>query len=153
MSKDWDVVSEHLIVQLNSQNYFHHCSMNSKIPKSESQWQPCDQGLIQGASESNRGLREQQSRRQFLRKASAAAVVVAGAGFVGWSVLGENDPLKALHGNPNFPGGIACSEVRRLLPEYIGGSLSSTDLVSSIDTHLTECKDCCENHDSLIELA
>ena len=120
--------------------------MNRKVSKSESQWQPCDSGLIQGANESIRGAQIQQSRRQFLRKASAAAVVVAGAGFVGWSLMNK----KALQGNPNFPGGIACSEVIRLLPEYVSGSINDSNLVSSIDTHLGECGHCCETRDKMI---
>lgn len=116
--------------------------MNLNVSKSESQWQPCDEGMIQGANESIRDVQRQQSRRQFLRKASASAVVVAGAGFVGWSLMKQNDPLNALHGNPNYPGGIACSEVVRLLPEYVGGAISNADLVSSIDAHLAECNHC-----------
>lgn len=127
--------------------------MNSKVSKSESQWQPCDQGLIQGANESIRDVQLQHSRRQFLRKASAAAVVVAGAGFVGWSLMKQDDPLNALHGNPNFPGGIACSEVVRLLPKYVAGAINDTDLVSSIDTHLGECGHCRHKHDAMTKVA
>jgi hypothetical protein len=127
--------------------------MNSKVSKTENQWQPCDQGLIQDANESIRGVRLQHSRRQFLRKASAAAVVVAGAGFVGWSLMKQDDPLRALHGNPNYPGGIACSEVLRLLPDYVTGSIDDLKLVSSIDEHIAECRHCSGKHEAMVEVA
>lgn len=122
--------------------------MNSN---SKNQWQPCDQGVIQEANGLVREGQLQQSRRMFLRNATTA-VVATGVGFAAWSLFGPKDQLGDLYNNPNFPGGIACSEVKRLLPEYIGGSLqSNTTLVSSIVEHLSQCTHCCEKHDSMIQ--
>ncbi len=38
-------------------------------------------------------------------------------------------------------GGIACSEVKPLLPDYLAKKLDA-ELVRKIDVHLTECPDC-----------
>ncbi len=127
--------------------------MNSKPQKSETQWQPCSQGAIKSASASICSRNSIASRRQFLKSVSAAAVVVAGAGFTGWSLLGQKNELRALRNNPNYPGGIACSEVTKFLAEYIDKSLTDAELVASIDIHLTKCGHCCEIHDSMTQSA
>jgi len=125
--------------------------MNSKNQKTEEQWLPCEEGAIGGAAASSQNRVNQRSRREFLRAASMASVVVVGAGFAGWSLFGQGeDKLRALRNNPNYPGGIACSEVQRLLPEYISNSISEAALNKSITVHLTKCKHCCDIHDSMV---
>ena len=61
--------------------------------------------------------------------------------------------LNALTNNPNYPGGIACSEVKRLLAEYIDKSLNDESLVVAIDEHLPECKHCRDKYDMMIQNA
>ena len=121
--------------------------MNSN---SESQWQPCDKGAIESANGLVRQEQLQQARRLFLRNATTA-VVATGVGFAAWSLFGPKDQLGDLYNNPNFPGGIACSEVKRLLPEYLANSLQDAKLVDSIVIHLGECDHCCDKHDMLVE--
>ena len=124
-------------------------AMNSNSNKSESHWQPCAKGAIGSVSDSVRSRNDAIARRQFLKSASAAAVVVAGLGFAGWSLLGQKDELGALRGNPNYPGGIACSEVKKHLPKYVVNALTDHDLVESISVHLAACSHCCDHRDSI----
>lgn len=127
--------------------------MNSKVSKSDSQWEPCGEGIIKLAGDTIREQQIQHSRRQFLRKASVTAAVVACGGFAGWTLMGPKNQLNSLYDNPNFPGGIACSEVMRLLPEYVAGSLDETKLVASIDVHLEGCSHCRHKHEALLASA
>lgn len=126
--------------------------MNTENSKSEDLWLPCGEGAIVNASASIRDRETQKTRRQFLRAATQATAVVAGLGFAGWTLFGEGgNDLRALRNNPNYPGGIACSEVQRLLTQYIDDSLNDADLKSSIDVHLAKCGHCCEIRDTMIE--
>jgi hypothetical protein len=128
-------------------------AMNPKSNRTDSNWQPCAKGAIGSASDLARSRSDVIARRQFLKSASAAAVVVAGAGFAGWSLLGQKDELGALRGNPNYPGGIACSEVKRLLPKYIVNVLPDQELVESISVHLAACSHCRDHRDALTKTA
>ena len=121
--------------------------MNSN--KNESQWLPCEDGAIVGAAGAIRSRENQQSRRQFLRSAAAATVLVAGAGFAGWSVLGQGGG----YDNPNFPGGIACSEVKKFMAKYIAGSLNNDMQLAAFEAHLPECAHCQNLHDTMIQNA
>jgi len=103
--------------------------MNSKSPKNASEWQPCAVGSIQSS-------------------ASTAAVVVVG-GFAGWSLFGQKDELGDLRNNPSYLGGIACSEVKKLLAEYANESLTDVALVEAIDVHLGSCSHCRGLHNSM----
>lgn len=120
--------------------------MNSKTSQSKGQWLPCESGAIESAASSIRSRKDLAARRQFLRAAASATVVVAGAGLAGWSLFGQRDELNALYNNPNYPGGIACSEVQRLMVDYINESLND-DVTESIKIHLTKCSHCCDVHD------
>lgn len=128
--------------------------MNIENSRIKDQWLPCDEGAIQDASASIQNRQVQNSRRQFLRAAAQASVVVAGVGFTGWALFGQDGTgggLRAVRNNPNYPGGIACSEVIRQLSKYIDNSLTDADLVSSIEAHLPKCNHCCQIHDKMIQ--
>ena len=126
--------------------------MNSKNSKFDNLWLPCDEGAIVDASTSIRNREIQKSRRQFLQAALTASAVVAGVGFTGWTLLDQgDDQLKAVRNNPNYLGGIACSEVQKYLNPYINDSLNDIELANSIEVHLTECGHCCDIHDAIVE--
>ena len=112
-------------------------------------WQPCTQGTISSASALVRSRKSAESRRSFLKSASAAAVVVAGGGFAAWTLQDGGDQRNALYNNPNYPGGIACSEVVRILPQYIDESMKDAELVENMDVHLAGCKHCRDKYNMM----
>ena len=114
----------------------------------EMNWQPCSQGTISSASALVRSRKSVETRRSFLKSASAAAVVVAGGGFAAWTLSG-GDKLNTLYNNPNYPGGIACSEIIRILPEYIDESIKDAEIVENMSVHLAACDYCRNKYDML----
>ena len=117
--------------------------MNKKNSNNETQWQPCAAGAIGSMADSARARKATESRREFLKKATATSAVVATAGFVGWQLVDSG--VQA-----NYPGGIACVEVVDLLPEYLDKSLNDNKLVTSMSTHLAACKHCSDKRDMLV---
>lgn len=121
--------------------------MNSK----ENHWVPCEQGAIVGAAGLIRARQNQESRRQFLRSAATASVVVAGSAFAGWTLVNQGDKRNALYDNPNYPGGIACTEVKRLLAEYIDKSITEEKVLTAMEIHLPECKHCRDKYNMMLD--
>ncbi|QEG22491.1 hypothetical protein [Mariniblastus fucicola] len=127
--------------------------MNSKSSNQESHWLPCEDGAIQSAAESVRALRAVEQRRRFLKATVTGSVCLAGAAFAGWSLFASNDKRRAVRGNRNYPGGISCAEVIRLMPEYVAQSLTNENLTNSIAVHLADCKHCRGIHHSMTHTA
>lgn len=127
----------------------------NKNSNNENQWQPCESGQIRFAGDSIRQKRQLESRRIFLRRASAAVVTV-GVGFAGWTLLGPKGPsveTPTFKGTPSPYGGIACRSVVRLLPEYIAQTINDAGQLESIEEHLAKCAPCRRSYDSLANLS
>lgn len=77
-------------------------------------------------------LRARRRRRQTL-KLSVLTLLVAGTGVMFWGTLSQ--PVEY-----NF-GGIVCSEVQRLLEDYLHAALAP-ELTHKIDARLAECPNC-----------
>ncbi len=95
-------------------------------------WEDCCQGELGQMVDRMRTVR----RRRFLSQASVAALTLAVTG-AGISFAGYRWWLS---GDYRY-GGIACSEVMRLLPKYHAGELDA-QLSRQIAIHLEQCPDC-----------
>jgi hypothetical protein len=93
-------------------------------------WEPCPPGEFARLS---RKLRARRQRRTFLQAAALTAITAATGG-AAWLAL-RPDPM------PTNPGGISCSEVRRLGDDYQSGKITGC-LREQIRTHLTQCPEC-----------
>lgn len=98
-------------------------------------WDPCPRGKL------HQMVRQRQARRRrrlvdraAVTAATVLLLVVAGVAVISFisNSIGES--------TPHF-GGIACAEVRDLLPQYAAGSLDA-ETAAKVDTHLEECPHC-----------
>ena len=104
----------------------------SKSPKQREEWIPCPPGKLVKLA----GQERVRQRRQFLVRAGSAVGVLALATGAGWFAFrGRGMPTE-----PDF-GGIVCSRVRELAPQYMMGKLDPT-VTQQIKTHLEQCVAC-----------
>lgn len=130
--------------------------MNLNSQLNGENWSPCKPGLIQSSANASKAASDQQhlsARRALLRKLSIGAVVVAGAGITGWSLLSnrDNENGNGVFGNTSLgsPAPIACSEVGTYLVSYVGKAIQDEQLLQRIQFHLTKCRPCADKHDKL----
>jgi predicted anti-sigma-YlaC factor YlaD len=102
---------------------------------SENEWSPCPPGDLQRMAKS---MRARSSRRATLRAAGAAAAAVS---VILLSIVG----VQYLQGDgaagDMYFGGISCTDVRRLAPDYMAGHVGEQD-GARIRAHLAECPMC-----------
>ena len=104
----------------------------SKSPKKREEWIPCPPGKLAKLA----GQERVRQRRQFLVRAGSAVGVVALATGAGWLAFrGRGKPTE-----PGF-GGIVCSRVCELAPQYLMGQLDPA-VAQQIKTHLEKCVAC-----------
>ena len=99
--------------------------------ENHNEWQACRPGevgrLVDGLQGRNRALAGQ--RRM------VAAVLLLVTAFTGYYFVGVLP-----NANPNY-GGIACSRLLELAPQFMAGTLDA-EASSRVETHLTHCKHC-----------
>ncbi len=112
--------------------------MTSEPQHSES-WEACPQGTLARVAAQRRA---QLRSRQFTKAiaASAAVVVLLLAG----TFLMPRSPSE------NDFGGILCSEVKPILPDYRAGTLDA-ELRAKVDTHLANCEMCGTAYRKMVE--
>lgn len=108
----------------------------SNRPLDESAWDGCPQGTLVELARRRRGQRRQ---RSLARGTAALALCLAVAAGLLWIA-----PRAGLGPSENYFGGIACSEVGRLLPQYMDQRLEDPVLADKIRQHLAECSVCQE---------
>ncbi|HVA50876.1 MAG TPA: zf-HC2 domain-containing protein [Pirellulales bacterium] len=95
-------------------------------------WQPCPPGVLGGMVQKARRRR----RHEVLNRGLAAALVLVLTVWGGVFVASRHQ------GQAEFDfGGITCSRVRALMPEYMAGKLAATKS-ESIRQHLAQCPHC-----------
>lgn len=101
-------------------------------PPGEDLWRACPQGELQRMVQ---GIRIWQRRRMLkqLGTATASLFLAGGAGYVAADLWLWSD------GSP--PGGIACSDVMRLLPAYRARKLK-LEMAEKVSAHLENCPRC-----------
>lgn len=104
----------------------------TKPKQMREEWIPCPAGKLATLA----GQERVRQRRQFLVRAGSAVGVVALASGVGWLAFRRTEKPT----EPTF-GGIACSRVRELAPQYMMGQLDPT-VTQQIKTHLEQCDAC-----------
>ncbi|HQU47266.1 MAG TPA: zf-HC2 domain-containing protein [Pirellulales bacterium] len=95
-------------------------------------WQPCPPGLLGGMVQKARRRRRHEVLNRGLAAALLVVLTVWGGVFVASRHQGQ--------GEFDF-GGITCSRVRALMPEYMAGKLD-VPTSESIRQHLAQCPDC-----------
>jgi hypothetical protein len=96
------------------------------------EWNPCPPGTLSTLA----GKERQRHRRQFLVRAGSAVGVLALGSGVGWLAFrGWGDTSE-----PNY-GGIACSEVQKLAPQFMMAQLDES-VTERIQLHLEQCAEC-----------
>ncbi len=104
----------------------------TKPQKMREEWIPCPPGKLATLA----GHERVRQRRQFLVRAGSAVGVVALTSGAGWLAFrGSGKPAE-----PTF-GGIACSRVRELAPQFMMGKLDQS-VTQQIKTHLEQCVAC-----------
>ena len=104
----------------------------SKFSNKREEWIPCPPGKLAKLA----GQERVRQHRQFLIRGGSAVGVVALATGAGWFAFqGRGKPTE-----PDF-GGIACSRVHELAPQYMVGQLDPA-VTQQIKTHLEQCVVC-----------
>lgn len=107
----------------------------NEINRHDEPWQACPAGTINRMAGELRSRRKTRTQRRVAVASGVGVALVAVAVGVGLSIF--------LQGPTEYRfGGIACSEVRALLPEYLQGAMADRQLAQSIDQHLAECPVC-----------
>jgi hypothetical protein len=104
----------------------------SNSPKQRGEWIPCPPGKLAKLA----GQECVRQRRHFLVRVGSVAGVVAVAAGAGWFAFRG----RGMTTEPNF-GGIVCSRVRELAPQYMMGQLDPA-VSQQIKTHLEQCVAC-----------
>lgn len=104
----------------------------SQSPKQREEWIPCPPGKLAKLA----GQERVRQRRQFLVRAGSAVGLVALATGAGWFAFrGREKPTER-----DF-GGIVCTRVRKLAPQYMMAQLDPA-VTQQIKTHLEQCVAC-----------
>ena len=104
----------------------------SKPPQQREEWTPCPPGKLAKLA----GQERLRQRRRFLVRAGSAVGAIALATGAGWFAFrGKGTPTE-----PGF-GGIVCSRVGELAPQYIMGQLDPA-VAQQIKMHLEQCVAC-----------
>lgn len=107
----------------------------NEINRHDEPWQACPTGTVSRMAGELRSRRKARTQRRVAVASGVGVALVAVAVGLGLSIF--------LRGPTEYRfGGIACSEVRALLPEYLQGALADRQLAQSIDQHLAECPHC-----------
>lgn len=104
----------------------------TKTRQLSEEWTPCPPGTLSSMA----GDERFRQRRQFLVRAGSTAGAVALAAGAGWLVF-RNGGLAT---EPTY-GGIACSRVRQLAPQFMMHQLDA-ELTQQITVHLEQCDEC-----------
>jgi predicted anti-sigma-YlaC factor YlaD len=107
-------------------------------PPNQEPWQACPPGEI---SNMVTGIRREQRRKALRTMALASSTVVLGG-------LGVYALTRPDQQNEN-PAGLACAEVKPLLPKYVSGDLP-LKLRRQITQHLEKCHHCREVRERII---
>ncbi len=104
----------------------------TKPRKKREEWIPCPAGTLAALAGHERACQ----RRKFLVRAGSAVGVIVLTSGAGWLAFrGTRKPTE-----PTF-GGIACSRVRELAPQFMMGKLDQA-VTRQIKTHLEQCSAC-----------
>ena len=111
----------------------------SKSPQQREEWIPCPPGkLVKLAGQE----RVRQRRRFFVRAGSAVGAFALATGAGWFAFRGRGKPSE-----PDY-GGIVCSRILELAPQYMMGQLDP-GVVKQIKTHLEQCAGCRNRLDSM----
>lgn len=96
------------------------------------EWIPCPPGTLSAFA----GREQSRQRRNFLIRAGSTVGAIALATGAGWLAFRRNE----MPTEPMF-GGIACSRVRELAPQFMMAQLDDS-VTQQIKTHLEQCTEC-----------
>lgn len=106
--------------------------------KTQHEWPACPPGEVSRLASRLQGHRRAAARRQRI----VAGLLVLLMAFSGYYFVGVLPQAK-----PNF-GGIACSEVHDLMPQYLAQQLDAATS-AHIDEHLQHCRKCRQEKEKL----
>lgn len=103
-------------------------------PTQQDEWRTCPAGKLSGLAGRIRARRSRQATMLVAGKAAAAVGILL-------LVVSGVRMLKGTGGADMRNGGISCTEVRRLAPEYMAGR-TDDDVAARIRMHLGQCPLC-----------
>ena len=104
----------------------------TKPQKLKEEWIPCPPGTLSALA----GQEQVRQRRMFLIRTGSTVGAIALASGAGWLAFRGTRTRP----EPTF-GGIACSKVRELAPQFMMAQLDDA-VTQQIKTHLEQCVDC-----------
>jgi len=113
-------------------------------PDDSAAWTPCAEGTLQQMVRSAKSQRHAASLRSVAVTTAGLILLVAVGGLIARQLSAPLGPA----GEGNF-GGIACSDVGPLLPDYQAGRLEAS-VAEQVRLHLSQCPQCEQLHQKLL---